>query len=318
MDAPSFCDRVAGIGQRLKAAGYHFHTPSPLTHARVLARQAPGPDILQDLFGWNRPVIPGETPQGLRDILHDPELFFPLDDGRYRARMRFSELGPLLLAHSPYPTDQPEAVFLGPDTYRFAGAIRALRERETNFAPVTCLDIGAGTGAGGLYCATLFPGLEHVALLDINDHALGFAAANIALNGITSAFVHRSDILQAWPGPADLIVSNPPYLADPALRAYRHGGGDWGTSLSVRILADALPRLTRNGHLLLYTGSAIVGGRDMFLENARAILEDRTVRYRYEELDPDVFGEELEGPPYNRADRIAIVLLHVKGSDLKR
>jgi hypothetical protein len=31
------------------------------------------------------------------------------------------------------------------------------------------------------------------------------------------------------------------------------------------------------------------------------------VRFTYEEIDPDVFGEELEYSPYDRADRIAVV-----------
>src|SRR6185312_17362126 len=105
---------------------------------------------------------------------------------------------------------------------------------------------------------------------------------------------------------------------DSAFRAYRHGGGDWGASLSVRILEQALSRLSPDGHLLLYTGSAIVDGQDKFLEAATPVLEASTLWYRYEELDPDVFGEELETRPYDQADRIATVLLHVRGSDLKR
>jgi len=31
------------------------------------------------------------------------------------------------------------------------------------------------------------------------------------------------------------------------------------------------------------------------------------VPHEYFELDPDVFGEELENPPYAAADRIAVV-----------
>jgi hypothetical protein len=36
-------------------------------------------------------------------------------------------------------------------------------------------------------------------------------------------------------------------------------------------------------------------------------LAGRGVRWSYEEIDPDVFGEELEVAPYDRADRIAVV-----------
>ena len=135
---------------------------------------------------------------------------------------------------------------------------------------------------------------------------------------MAAALPRLSDVLSAWEGTADLIIANPPYLVDPALRAYRHGGGDWGASLSLRILEEGLSRLSRAGHLLLYTGSAIVDGQDKFLQAALPILQNGTLEYRYRELDPDVFGEELDKWPYDRADRIATVLLHVKGSDLKR
>jgi release factor glutamine methyltransferase len=36
---------------------------------------------------------------------------------------RFSTLNNLLLAHSPYPTTDADAVFFGPDTYRFCKLI---------------------------------------------------------------------------------------------------------------------------------------------------------------------------------------------------
>lgn len=56
----------------------------------------------------------------------------------------------------------------------------------------------------------------------------------------------------------------------------------------------------------------------MVLAQIREVLQSRTVQYHYEELDPDVFGEELEHPPYIEADRIATVVLHVRGADLVR
>ena len=34
--------------------------------------------------------------------------------------------------------------------------------------------------------------------------------------------------------------------------------------------------------------------------------------WRYEELDPDVFGEELEVPAYRQVERIAAVLLTLR------
>jgi methylase of polypeptide subunit release factors len=253
-----------------------------------------------------------------RRFLDDRELFAEAGHDHYRAKIRFSNLGSLLLAHSGHPTTQKDAVFFGPDTYRFAHAIHAFYDRTPGFSPATCVDIGTGSGAGGLLCARLYPSLGEVALLDINSRALRFAAANSALNDLKVASPRKSDVLENWHGLADLIVSNPPYLVDQSLRAYRHGGGTWGTSLSVRILKQALMHLSPTGHLLLYTGSPIVDGRDQFLEAAADILEKGTFQYRYDEIDPDVFGEELDKSPYDEADRIATVILNVKGSDLKR
>jgi hypothetical protein len=318
VEPSSFPARLEALGRSLKEDGYFFCTTTPLTHRRILARGTPITDALRDAFGWNKPVTASDLPANYRGFLADTDLFSTQTAGHYQAKVRFSTLGPLFLAHSSYPTQEPDAVFFGPDTYRFARAIQAFRDRETGFAPQTCIDIGAGTGAGGLFCAGLFHSLREIALLDINANALTFAAANIALNGVVIASARASDILSGWDGPADLIVSNPPYLVDQALRAYRHGGGDWGALLSVRILEQSLMRLSSQGHLLLYTGSAMVDGQDKFLEAALPILHEHAVQYRYEEIDPDVFGEELDKWPYDRADRIATVILHVKGSDLKR
>lgn len=308
--------QLQALGNLLKQDGYSFCSPTPLSHARILSRGHFGPVTLRDVFGWNRIFAADQIPLRYRGFLDDPDLFKP-DGDRYRAKVRFSSLGPLLLAHSGYPTLEADAVFFGPDTYRFAHAIKAFHDRQQTFAPATCVDIGAGTGAGGLLCAKLFPSLREIALLDINQRAVEFAATNIALNAIPFTAAQHSDILSAWSGHADLIVANPPYLVDSEFRAYRHGGGDWGASLSVRILEQALSHLSPAGHLLLYTGTAIVEGQDKFLETARPVLE-RTVRYRYDEIDPDVFGEELDKWPYDQADRIATVMLHVRGSDLKR
>jgi hypothetical protein len=79
--------------------------------------------------------------------------------------------------------------------------------------------------------------------------------------------------------------------------------------LSLRILETAIERLAPDGTLLLYTGSAIVGGEDRFLADSRTRLAGSGLSWTYREVDPDVFGEELEQGLYAAADRIAAVLL---------
>jgi hypothetical protein len=115
-------------------------------------------------------------------------------------------------------------------------------------------------------------------------------------------------------GDFDLIVANPPYLNDEGQRTYRHGGGSHGAALSVAILDAALPRLRVGGKLVLYTGVAILQGNDPFHNAAAEKLAGWEGSWRYREIDPDVFGEELDEPAYADADRIAAVLLTVTNS----
>ncbi|MFL5404563.1 MAG: SAM-dependent methyltransferase, partial [Myxococcales bacterium] len=131
---------------------------------------------------------------------------------------------------------------------------------------------------------------------------------NAALAGVgrTTAIV-RSDVLAGVSGDFDLVVANPPYLADELHRTYRDGGGTLGAELSVRIATEALERLPRGGGLVLYTATAIVDGEDLLLHALLPRL--RGTRFDYRELDPDVFGEELDRVAYRNVERIAVVAL---------
>src|SRR5262245_51347843 len=210
------------------------------------------------------------------------------------------------------PTDQADAVFFGPDTYRF---VRALSQSLRGFAaPARCriVDIGCGSGAGGLAAAALLASREpRLVLADISQRALRFSHINAAINGIDAVGTVESDVLSGVAGPADVIIANPPYLVDPLGRLYRHGGGDFGFDLSLRIIEEGIGRLTPGGRLFVYTGTAVVDGKQMLGEALYARLAGRACALTFEEIDPDVFGEELEDPPYDRADRIAAVAITV-------
>jgi hypothetical protein len=52
-----------------------------------------------------------------------------------------------------------------------------------------------------------------------------------------------------------------------------------------------------------------VDGRDALRDAARAHLDGTDLDWRYREVDPDVYGEELDGPAYAHAERIAVVVL---------
>jgi hypothetical protein len=58
---------------------------------------------------------------------------------------------------------------------------------------------------------------------------------------------------------------------------------------------------------VLYTGAAVVDGVDQFRRAAEPLVRDAGATFDYEELDPDVFGEELDAPAYANVERIAAV-----------
>jgi precorrin-6B methylase 2 len=296
------------LARAVRDTGYRFTAVTPATHERVNRRT--GNERARDLagvFGWSRPFDPAILPPGLFELMQRAEVL--AEDARgWRSAVRLSTLDGALFLHSAYPTSGAGAVFFGPDTYRFAAAVQA--ELRACRAPVRrAVDVGCGAGPGGILVARARPEAE-VLMFDINDEALRLARVNAALAGAANAVPRRSDLLSAVEGAFDLVIANPPYLLDPARRAYRHGGGRLGEGLSVAILDAALGRLAPGGTLVLYTGAAVVKGRDPF----RSAAEERLaaapdVGWTYREMDPDVFGEELDTGAYAEADRIAAVVL---------
>lgn len=295
------------IGRWLREQNYRFATVTPETQRRINARPANADAAdMRDVFGWSQPFNSDLLPPHITALLVSANAL-DREAGRWRSRVRFSTLDGGLYLHSAWPTTASDAVFFGPDTQRFVGLIeRTLLAPHPR--PVRRLvDVGCGSGAGGLAaaraCGTDAP---HVLLTDINPLALEFAAVNAALAGVTVRCLH-SDVLAAVPGDIDLVIANPPYLVDVGARAYRHGGGDYGDALSVRILRESLARLAPGGRLILYTGAAVVRGEDVFQRAAVPLLQASHARWHYAEIDPDVFGEELEQPAYADVERIAAV-----------
>ena len=331
-----FSSSLLELGHWLQGCGYRFTTPTPATHARVLARRSGAlAQDLRGLFGWNlTAAVASGTDYNEGPALLLPRLAHALQEtgllqrtpaGTWRSAVRFATLGPLMLAHSAFPTDTADTVFFGPDTYRFA----ALIERELAHTPLPpgarVLDMGCGSGAGGLVAAGTAgmagAAVTELVLADINPRALVFAGVNAALAQPTAQVQTpvrcvQSDLFAQVDGLFDLVVSNPPYLVDGAERTYRHGGGALGGALSERIARESLAHLAPGGRLVLYTGSVIVDGHDALGAALRAVVADHgdgDWPVHYGELDPDVFGEELELPFYAAAgaERIAAVALVV-------
>ncbi len=302
---PAQQQALLALGAALRARQYQFSTGPPLTPARVVAGpHAPQTAGLRDVFGWNRPFTAAALDAELLACMRAAGVL-ETSDGLLRSTLRMSTLAGEWLFHSAYPTSQADAVFFGPDTCRF---VRAMEQTAAPQPVQRIVDIGCGSGAAAIMLARRFPQAEVIAA-DINARAVAMADLNIRLAGLPNARSCYSNLLHHLDGKFDLIVANPPYLLDPAERAYRHGGGALGAGLSLQIVQAAIARLSAGGALWLYTGVAMTGGEDPFLRQAAALLDQAGLRWTYEEIDPDVFGEELETPAYAGADRIAAVWL---------
>lgn len=308
-------DALLRLASAVRDTGYRFVTVTPATHHRVNAR--PGNErakSLEDVFGWSRPFRSDLLPSGMLDLMRRAGVAARHGE-EWRSLIRFSTLEGELFLHSAYPTIAADAIFFGPDTYRFAAALAAalVAHGEPKPGPVRrAVDIGCGAGPGGILIAKAMPDAE-VVLVDINEAALTASRINAALAGVRNAAPCRSDLLSAVDGTFDLIVANPPYLNDEGMRAYRHGGGPLGAGLSLAIVDTAVERLAPGGRLVLYTGAAIIGGDDPFRSSVASRLAAANLAckftWSYREVDPDVFGEELDRPAYADADRIAAVVL---------
>jgi release factor glutamine methyltransferase len=140
---------------------------------------------------------------------------------------------------------------------------RALALRHEEFGRV--VDLGTGSGAIALTLASERPGWQ-VAATDVSEEALAIARSNAeSLDLKRVQFLHGSWFEPLVGRTFDLIVSNPPYVAeddpamqDPALRHEPRGaltpGGDGMGSLRA-IIAAAPDYLERDGWLLLEHGS---------------------------------------------------------------
>ena len=303
MSATALSTLISYLGE----VGYDFVTPTPATHHRVNAR--PGNESAVDLigvFGWSRPFLPSLLPDRVFALLRDGGVVKEGPKG-WASEVRASTLAGHIFLHSAFPTAAPESVFFGPDTYRFARSIQIHLSANPRSIRRAC-DIGCGSGAGGVVIGkhTI---CGEVVLTDINTTALFFARLNADAAGLVDATIVHSDLFDNVEGEFDLIVANPPYLNDPLLRVYRHGGGEMGSDLSIRIAQCAEKRLSAGGSLLLYTGSPIVAGVDLLRRALERSFAGRDLDWSYEEIDADVFGEELDTEAYKRVDRIAAVLM---------
>lgn len=285
----------------LAQAGYRFVTPTPETHRRVIAHRGPA-ENLRDVFGWSLPFAPATVGAPLFALLEAAGVLVREGSG-FKCTVRVSSVGEALFLHSAYPTTEADSIFFGPDSYRFVEFLRAELAGEPPIGRM--VDIGTGSGVGGIMAA-LAVRPDRVTLSDINPLALRLARINALHNGVEVETVEASGV-DGIAAPIELAISNPPFMMDDGRRAYRDGGGMHGAALSLEWALATAAKLGSDGRMLLYTASAIVDGRDRLREALTERLETSSFRIRYREIDPDVFGEQLEEPGYEGVERIAVV-----------
>jgi release factor glutamine methyltransferase len=145
----------------------------------------------------------------------------------------------------------------------------ALELIDTRASPIV-VDIGTGTGAVAFAIASVRPDAEIVAT-DISDDALAYARANARSLGLDVWFA-KGDLFDAVPielrGSIDLVVSNPPYVAEgaelpPDVRAEPEialFAGPEGTDVLRRLVREAPAWLAPGGALALEIGGAEQAG----------------------------------------------------------
>ncbi|MET0271670.1 MAG: methyltransferase, partial [Phenylobacterium sp.] len=143
-----------------------------LRRGRVEARD------LADLFGWNMPFRREAFDTDLVDLMAAGGILRA--QGRlFITGLRVASVGPLLFLHSAFPPRAVDSVFFGPDSYRF---VRAL-EQVTPLAK-RVVDVGCGSGVGGIALSRRGRSTAAVVLTDINQQALAFSAVNAELSGV--------------------------------------------------------------------------------------------------------------------------------------
>ena len=151
------------------------------------------------------------------------------------------------------------------------------------------LDVGTGTGAIALAIADEHPG-AHVTGVDISPDALALARENVARTGLEIELAEHDLYAGLPPGPWDLVVSNPPYIASRDGESLAPEVRDWDPHVALfaedavaAVARGAVPVLREDGALVLEVGD----GQAADVASLLVELGFRDVR-----VTPDLTGRE--------------------------
>lgn len=199
----------------------------------------------------------------------------------------------------PYLTGQVE--FFGlefivtPDVLIPRPETELLVERALARDPRTVVDVGTGSGCVAVALAVQLP-RARVYATDLSRAALSVAMTNARRHGVADR-IHflQADLASPLRGPVDLVVSNPPYVAEeewaslPAsVREHEPrlalDGGPEGLRVIRRLLADAARLLRPRGALLVEIGA---GQGSHAAALARAVFPQARIR-----IHPDMASRD--------------------------
>jgi SAM-dependent methyltransferase len=314
------------LGRELMRQNYVWTCPSQgtqtLVNSRFTNRRA---FTLADLFGWNREgtleTLARQLPSGLIELLQDTSVLLISDGECVRSRVRFSSYADTLFAQPAWPDPQRDDLAVGPDSHRFGAFIArelpaCIPSSGVSGRPFTMVNVGCGNGAAGIVAARLLGGLagelpKRVLLVDRNESALRYAEVNARLADLAHFECRQSDILSAVHEPPTLVLANPPGLIDGQGVASRHGGGELGTGLALKIVDECLDQLLPGGALLMCAVAPVVRGVDVLRRSieprAQGIRRNRRVSLDYQVLETDVFSSELARPGCADVERLSMV-----------
>ncbi|OTG62560.1 methyltransferase small domain protein [Acinetobacter sp. ANC 3903] len=299
----------------LKQQNYRFTTITPLSHQRILSRNSNTQNkaiTLRDIFGWNSAFTEADIEPVLFAVLKEQQLIH-FHEHQWRSHVRVSSLDDELFIHSSFPTLAADSVFFGPDTYRFVYQLKQYLSTHP-YAFKRGLELCCGTSAAAISLAKFSSEFKEMIVADLNPKALFYSQINASFAGLDNIYPVSSNLFAHLDGQFDFIFANPPYLMDADQRQYRHGGDRLdGNELAFNIVKEGIQRLNPQGCLFLYTGVAIRADGNRFLEHLKQLMTAYSnMNWCYEEIDPDVFGEELEQPAYQHIERIALVLVKLE------
>ncbi len=118
------------------------------------------------------------------------------------------------------------------------------------------LDVGTGTGAIALAIADENPGAR-VTGIDVSSDALALAGENVERTGLEVELAEHDLFTGLPPGPWDLVVSNPPYVALADAETLAPEVRDWDPHVAL-FAEDAIAAVARGAVSVLRDGGALV------------------------------------------------------------